>query len=152
MTPAPTRDSNVQRRSDARGHLRVRGLSGLYCTHEPATTRPFQQLSRQAGDFAVVETGWTKLDLAQPHLLDLGHLARLRELLVQAFAPTPGLSAATADCAGPSHPARDGRNARRIVDASEDFLRGKLRTPLRKRLSAPWRRLQIRSRTGDWGR
>lgn len=53
---------NVQKRDDARGHFRIRGLFDLYCTQGPATTLPFQQLQQQHGHFAVVETGWPKLD------------------------------------------------------------------------------------------
>ncbi|ALN93865.1 CDP-glycerol glycerophosphotransferase family protein [Lysobacter gummosus] len=53
---------NVEKREDARGHFRVRGLFDLYCTQGPATTAPFRALAAQAGHFAVVETGWPKLD------------------------------------------------------------------------------------------
>ena len=53
---------NVEKRSDERGHFRVRGLFDLYCTQGPATTAPFQALAAQSGHFAVVETGWPKLD------------------------------------------------------------------------------------------
>ncbi|WP_282276072.1 CDP-glycerol glycerophosphotransferase family protein [Stenotrophomonas sp. PS02297] len=53
---------NVQKREDARGHFRVRGLFDLYCTQGPATTRPFQELAAREGHFAVKETGWPKLD------------------------------------------------------------------------------------------
>ena len=53
---------NVEKREDARGHFRVRGLFDLYCTQGPATTAPFVELARQHGHFAVVETGWPKLD------------------------------------------------------------------------------------------
>src|SRR5688572_17849497 len=53
---------NVEKRSDERGHFRVRGLFDLYCTQGPATTAPFQELAAQSGHFAVVETGWPKLD------------------------------------------------------------------------------------------
>jgi hypothetical protein len=53
---------NVEKREDARGHFRVRGLFDLYCTQGPATTAPFRELSRRHGHFAVVETGWPKLD------------------------------------------------------------------------------------------
>ena len=53
---------NVQKRSDERGHFRVRGLFDLYCTQGPATTAPFRELAGRAGHFAVVETGWPKLD------------------------------------------------------------------------------------------
>lgn len=53
---------NVEKREDARGHFRVRGLFDLYCTQGPATTAPFVALAREHGHFAVVETGWPKLD------------------------------------------------------------------------------------------
>lgn len=53
---------NVRKRADARGHFRVRGLFDLYCTQGPATTAPFQALASEQGHFAVVETGWPKLD------------------------------------------------------------------------------------------
>jgi CDP-glycerol glycerophosphotransferase (TagB/SpsB family) len=53
---------NVQKREDNRGHFRVRGLFDLYCTQGPATTAPFRQLAVEQGHFAVVETGWPKLD------------------------------------------------------------------------------------------
>ena len=53
---------NVEKRSDARGHFRIRGLFDLYCTQGPATTVPFRELAAREGHFAVVETGWPKLD------------------------------------------------------------------------------------------
>lgn len=53
---------NVQKREDARGHFRLRGLFDLYCTQGPATTAPFQLLAERVGHFKVVETGWPKLD------------------------------------------------------------------------------------------
>ncbi|WP_196778639.1 CDP-glycerol glycerophosphotransferase family protein [Cognatilysobacter tabacisoli] len=53
---------NVEKRDDARGHFRVRGLFGLYCTQGPATTAPFKALAARHRHFAVVETGWPKLD------------------------------------------------------------------------------------------
>ena len=53
---------NVQKRDDARGHFRLRGLFDLYCTQGPATTAPFRALAERAGGFEVVETGWPKLD------------------------------------------------------------------------------------------
>jgi len=67
---------NVEKREDARGHFRVRGLFDLYCTQGPATTEPFRALARQAGHFAVVETGWSKLDPL--FRADNGSAARLR--------------------------------------------------------------------------
>ncbi|MEO6102686.1 MAG: CDP-glycerol glycerophosphotransferase [Pseudoxanthomonas sp.] len=53
---------NTSKRSDDRGHFRIRGMFDLYCTQGPATTVPFQKLAAQQGHFAVVETGWSKLD------------------------------------------------------------------------------------------
>lgn len=53
---------NVEKRDDARGHFRVRGLFDLYCTQGPATTAPFVELAARHRHFAVVETGWPKLD------------------------------------------------------------------------------------------
>jgi CDP-glycerol glycerophosphotransferase (TagB/SpsB family) len=53
---------NVEKRNDARGHFRVRGLFDLYCTQGPATTAPFRALAAAHPHFAVVETGWPKLD------------------------------------------------------------------------------------------
>lgn len=53
---------NIDKRDPVRGHFRIRGLFDLYCTHGPATTGPFLGLAREHGHFAVVETGWSKLD------------------------------------------------------------------------------------------
>lgn len=53
---------NVQKRDSARGHFRVRGMFDLYCTQGPATTVPFEAMAREQGHFAVVETGWPKVD------------------------------------------------------------------------------------------
>lgn len=53
---------NVSKRSDQRGHFRVRGWFDLYCTQGPATTEPFRTLAAEHGYFRVVETGWPKLD------------------------------------------------------------------------------------------
>jgi len=53
---------SVDKRSPERGHFRIRGLFDLYCTQGPATTRPFEELAREHGHFAVAETGWPKLD------------------------------------------------------------------------------------------
>ena len=68
---------NVEKRDAARGHFRLRGLFDLYCTQGPVTTEPFKALARQHPHFAVVETGWPKLD---PLLrADHGEAASLRE-------------------------------------------------------------------------
>ncbi|HEY5810757.1 MAG TPA: CDP-glycerol glycerophosphotransferase family protein [Povalibacter sp.] len=53
---------SVGKRSESRGHFRVRGSFDLYCTQGPDTTEPFQQLQRELGFFRVAETGWPKLD------------------------------------------------------------------------------------------
>lgn len=53
---------NVEKRDDTRGHFRLRGLFDLYCTQGPATTVPFRALAAEHPHFAVVETGWPKLD------------------------------------------------------------------------------------------
>jgi len=53
---------NVEKRSDERGHFRIRGLFDLYCTQGPATTQPFITLAKELGHFCVRETGWPKLD------------------------------------------------------------------------------------------
>jgi hypothetical protein len=53
---------DVEKRRPERGHYRIRGLFDLYCTQGPATTARFAALSRTHGGFAVVETGWPKLD------------------------------------------------------------------------------------------
>lgn len=58
---------NVEKRSDQRGHFRIRGMFDLYCTQGPETTVRFQQLQAELGHFNVVETGWSKFDpLFQP--------------------------------------------------------------------------------------
>ena len=53
---------SVGKRSEAKGHFRIRGSFDLYCTHGPDTTRPFEQLAQQYAYFSVRETGWPKLD------------------------------------------------------------------------------------------
>ncbi|MDR2871361.1 MAG: CDP-glycerol glycerophosphotransferase family protein [Xanthomonadaceae bacterium] len=68
---------NVEKRSDQRGHFRIRGTFDLYCTQGPATTAPFTALAEELRHFAVVETGWPKLDPLFRD--DGGAAARLRE-------------------------------------------------------------------------
>ena len=53
---------SVGKRSEARGHFRIRGAFDLYCTQGPDTTGPFEELQRQLGYFRVAQTGWPKLD------------------------------------------------------------------------------------------
>ena len=62
---------SVGKRSESRGHFRIRGSFDLYCTQGPDTTAPFRELQRTYGFFRVEETGWPKLDplFAQRHPL-----------------------------------------------------------------------------------
>jgi hypothetical protein len=53
---------SVNKRSEDKGHFRIRGLFDLYCTQGPSTTEPFQRLAKSFGHFDVVETGWPKMD------------------------------------------------------------------------------------------
>ena len=53
---------SVGKRSERRGHFRIRGLFDLYCTQGPTTTQSFQRLAERHGHFDVVETGWPKID------------------------------------------------------------------------------------------
>jgi CDP-glycerol glycerophosphotransferase (TagB/SpsB family) len=53
---------SVGKRSESRGHFRIRGSFDLYCTQGPDTTIPFRELERTHGYFRVAETGWPKLD------------------------------------------------------------------------------------------
>lgn len=89
---------NVEKRDPARGHFRVRGMFDLYCTQGPATTGPFRELAAKAGHFAVVETGWPKLDPlfrgADPVADDLRARAGGRPVVLFASTFTERLSAA----------------------------------------------------------
>ncbi|MEP6633713.1 MAG: CDP-glycerol glycerophosphotransferase family protein [Luteimonas sp.] len=89
---------NVEKRSDVRGHFRVRGLFDLYCTQGPATTAPFQALAARARHFAVVETGWPKLDplfaARLPEADALRECARGKPVVLFASTFTERLSAA----------------------------------------------------------
>jgi hypothetical protein len=89
---------NVEKRSDARGHFRIRGLYDLYCTQGPATTAPFRDLAARARHFAVVDTGWTKLDPLFAGELPLADALRApaagRRVLLFASTFTESLSAA----------------------------------------------------------
>jgi hypothetical protein len=53
---------NASKRSERKGHFRIRGYFDLYCTQGPRTTKPFEDLARRHGYFRVAETGWPKLD------------------------------------------------------------------------------------------
>lgn len=56
--------------SEKKGHWIVRHYLDLYLTQGPYFTRRFQQLSREHGNFEVVETGWTRQDWIHEHLHD----------------------------------------------------------------------------------
>ena len=43
-------------------HFSIRGFFDLYCTQGPSTTQVFQDLSDRHEHFAVIETGWPKMD------------------------------------------------------------------------------------------
>jgi hypothetical protein len=87
---------NVEKRSDQRGHFRLRGLFDLYCTQGPATSTPFRALAEQAGHFVVEETGWPKLDpLFRPeHPVQRPSTAGGRPIVLFGSTFTPRLSAA----------------------------------------------------------
>ncbi len=53
---------SINKRSESKGHFRIRGLFDLYCTQGPSTTKPFLQLKEKFGHFDVIETGWPKVD------------------------------------------------------------------------------------------
>lgn len=53
---------SVSKRSDKKGHFRIRGFFDLYCTQGPSTTEPFLKLKSRHKYFDVVETGWSKVD------------------------------------------------------------------------------------------
>ena len=53
---------SIDKRSEARGHFRIRGLFDLYCTQGPSTTEPFLKLKEKHPHFDVIETGWSKVD------------------------------------------------------------------------------------------
>lgn len=53
---------SVGKRSDKKGHFRIRGFFDLYCTQGTSTTIPFKELQKKHQYFEVVETGWSKVD------------------------------------------------------------------------------------------
>lgn len=53
---------NARKRSDERGHFRIRNFFDLYCTLGPDNTGPFVNLAKKHRFFEVVETGWPKMD------------------------------------------------------------------------------------------
>lgn len=84
---------HARKRTDERGHFRIRNFFDLYCTQGPDTTIPFKALEKEHGSFEVVETGWPKMD----PLFEVYTHTRLKKnrkvvLLTSTF--TPRLSAA----------------------------------------------------------
>jgi len=57
---------SVDKRSESKGHFRIRGLFDLYCTQGPSTTKTFLKLKDKFGHFDVIETGWSKVDTLFP--------------------------------------------------------------------------------------
>lgn len=86
---------HARKRSDDRGHFRVRNFFDLYCTQGPDTTQPFKALEEAHGSFEVVETGWPKMD---PLFDDVSYTKpeRKRPVILFTSTFTPRLSAAPA--------------------------------------------------------
>ncbi|SFS29779.1 UDP-N-acetylglucosamine 2-epimerase [Lutibacter maritimus] len=57
---------SVNKRSENKGHFRIRGFFDLYCTQGPSTTNRFKELEKKHKHFKVVETGWSKVDILFP--------------------------------------------------------------------------------------
>ncbi|MEO8000937.1 MAG: CDP-glycerol glycerophosphotransferase family protein [Arenimonas sp.] len=57
---------SINKRSQDKGHFRIRGFFDLYCTQGPSTTKLFQELANEHGFFEAVETGWSKMDTLFP--------------------------------------------------------------------------------------
>jgi CDP-glycerol glycerophosphotransferase (TagB/SpsB family) len=84
---------HARKRSDERGHFRIRNFFDLYCTQGPDTTIPFKALEKEHGSFEVVETGWPKMDpLFEMHTRT--RLKKNRKVVLLTSTFTPSLSAA----------------------------------------------------------
>ena len=82
-----------------KGHFRVRGLYDLYCTRNQPETAFFSAAAQQDPHFAVVETGWTKLDplFAGDAVNDLrSQLATDKPIVFYAATFSPSLTSAPA--------------------------------------------------------
>lgn len=86
---------HARKRSDERGHFRIRNFFDLYCTQGPDTTLPFRELAKIHGFFEVEETGWPKMDpLFEVYTHSSPQRSRPVVLLTSTF--TPRLSGASA--------------------------------------------------------
>ncbi len=84
---------HARKRSDERGHFRIRNFFDLYCTQGPDTTIPFKTLAKEHGSFEVMETGWSKMDpLFEMHTRT--RLKKIRKVVLLTSTFTPSLSAA----------------------------------------------------------
>lgn len=84
---------HARKRSNERGHFRIRNFFDLYCTQGPDTTGTFKQLADKLGFFEVKETGWPKMD----PLFSGGAataVAKARPVILLTSTFTPRLSAA----------------------------------------------------------
>ena len=84
---------HARKRSNDRGHFRIRNFFDLYCTQGPDTTIPFKALEKEYGSFEVAETGWPKMD---PLFDDASYAkpGKKRPVILFASTFTPRLSAA----------------------------------------------------------
>ena len=83
---------HVRKRSDERGHFRIRGFFDLYCTQGPDTSEQFTKLAQEHGYFETVETGWPKMDPYFASTATVTSRAKPVVLLTSTF--TPRLSCA----------------------------------------------------------
>ena len=86
---------HARKRSDERGHFRIRNFFDLYCTQGPDTTAPFLELAEKQGSFEVVETGWPKMDPLFKNCRN-NDLRKDRPVVLMTSTFTPRLSGAPA--------------------------------------------------------
>lgn len=79
---------SVDKRSEKKGHFRIRGLFDLYCTQGPSTTLPFLKLKNKHGHFDVIETGWSKVD----PLFPVKNIKNLKPVIILASTFTESMS------------------------------------------------------------
>lgn len=81
---------SINKRSEEKGHFRIRGMFDLYCTQGPSTTQHFQELATELGYFEAVETGWSKVDPLFP--ITATHNSRPRIQVSSTFTPKLSLA------------------------------------------------------------